>query len=77
MPPPVLQFYDGRHTKSLNLHRQHLPRLRSYALHLRYMAVHVFKEFDRKKKDELLNMAQSCRRICTHRTSLQRLAVTK
>lgn len=49
----------------------------SYGLHLRYMAVHVFKEVARRRKDEMLNMAQSCRRICTHRAGLQRLAVHK
>lgn len=48
-----------------------------YGLHLRYMAVHVFHEVDRRKKDEMLNMAQSCRRICTHRANLQRLEVHK
>ncbi|KAI7843813.1 hypothetical protein COHA_002711 [Chlorella ohadii] len=48
-----------------------------YGLHLRYMAVHVFKEVARRRKDEMLNMAQSCRRICTHRAGLQRLAVHK
>ena len=53
------------------------PRPPSYGLHLRYMAVHVFHEVDRRKKDEMLNMAQSCRRICTHRANLQRLEVHK
>ena len=41
------------------------------------MAVHAFKEFDRRKKNDMLNMAQSCRRIATHRANLQRLAVVK
>lgn len=33
------------------------------------------QEFDRKKVDELLNIAASCRRVTTHRTTLQKRAI--
>jgi hypothetical protein len=48
-----------------------------YGTHLRCMAVHCFKEFDRGNTDELINVAQACRRIATHRASLQQRAVAK
>ena len=33
------------------------------------------QEFDRRKKDEMLNLAQSCRRIATHRATLEKKAI--
>ncbi|KAL4424914.1 hypothetical protein ABPG77_009643 [Micractinium sp. CCAP 211/92] len=49
--------------------------IQHYGTHLRCMAVHLFKEFDRKKKNEMLNVAQSCRRIYAHRAALAQRAM--
>lgn len=38
---------------------------------------HMSQEFDRSNTDELINVAQSCRRIATHRASLQQRAIAK
>lgn len=35
------------------------------------------QEFDRKNADELINVAASCRRIATHRATLQQRAIRK
>ncbi len=40
-------------------------------------ARNVRQEFDRSDTDELINVAQACRRIATHRASLQQRAIAK
>lgn len=52
-----------------------ISAIQHYGTHLRCMAVHLFKEFDRKKKNEMLNVASSCRRIYAHRAALQQRAL--
>ncbi|KAL4857985.1 hypothetical protein ACK3TF_001950 [Chlorella vulgaris] len=54
--------------------RHFVDAIASYSTYIRCMAVHCFKEADRKKKDEMINMAQHSRTIYAHRMSLKNRA---